>query len=247
MTVPFELHERPDLDEPVLVVMLQGWIDGNVVALAVQPLPCRRVVAVHDDGGVGDWQGHAQAIAAALRGGVVFCAFNHSYNKDPEIAKWIGNVDFRRALSLAIDRDELNQIFWLGIGQPRTIVPADDNPYNPGPEYSALWATHDPDKANAMLDRLGLTKKDSEGYRLPVDRMAAALTPHTTLVSLASPQNPYFASNFANRVWAHFFGLGIIDPVDDVRISNPASNPELLAEMAKRFTATTVRGEIAAS
>jgi hypothetical protein len=55
---------------------------------------------------------------------------------------------------------------------------------------------------------------------------------------LASPQNPYFASNFANRVWAHFFGLGIIDPVDDVRISNPASNPELLAEMAKRFTAT---------
>jgi hypothetical protein len=55
---------------------------------------------------------------------------------------------------------------------------------------------------------------------------------------LASPQNPYFAANFANRVWAHFFGPGIIDPVDDVRISNPASNPELLAEMAKRFTAT---------
>jgi len=55
---------------------------------------------------------------------------------------------------------------------------------------------------------------------------------------LASPQNPYFARNFANRVWAHFFGTGIIDPVDDVRISNPASNPELLAELAKRFTAT---------
>ncbi|MBS0260657.1 MAG: DUF1549 domain-containing protein [Planctomycetes bacterium] len=55
---------------------------------------------------------------------------------------------------------------------------------------------------------------------------------------LASPQNPYFATNFANRVWSHFFGLGIIDPVDDVRISNPASNPELLNEMAKRFTAS---------
>ncbi len=55
---------------------------------------------------------------------------------------------------------------------------------------------------------------------------------------LASPQNPYFAQNFANRVWAHFFGTGIIDPVDDVRISNPASNPELLTELAKRFTAT---------
>ena len=96
-------------------------------------------------------------------------AFNHSYEKDPELARWIGNTDFRRALSLAIDRDELNQIFWLGIGQPRTIVPSDDNPYNPGPEYSTLWATHDPDKANAMLDKLGLTKKDSDGYRLRTD------------------------------------------------------------------------------
>jgi hypothetical protein len=53
---------------------------------------------------------------------------------------------------------------------------------------------------------------------------------------LASPKNPYFASNFANRVWHHFFGVGIIDPVDDVRISNPASNPELLQELATKFT-----------
>lgn len=53
---------------------------------------------------------------------------------------------------------------------------------------------------------------------------------------LASPQNPYFARNLVNIVWAHFLGRGIIDPVDDVRISNPASNPELLDELAKRFT-----------
>jgi hypothetical protein len=54
---------------------------------------------------------------------------------------------------------------------------------------------------------------------------------------LASPDNPYFATNLANRVWQHFFGIGIIEAVDDVRISNPASNPELLAELGKRFTA----------
>ncbi len=53
---------------------------------------------------------------------------------------------------------------------------------------------------------------------------------------LASPENPYFATNLANRVWQHFFGVGIIEEVDDVRISNPASNPELLAELGKRFT-----------
>lgn len=53
---------------------------------------------------------------------------------------------------------------------------------------------------------------------------------------LASPANPFFAQNFTNRIWHHFFGVGIVEPVDDVRVSNPASNPELLAEMSKRFT-----------
>jgi hypothetical protein len=53
---------------------------------------------------------------------------------------------------------------------------------------------------------------------------------------LASSQNPWFATSFANRVWAHFFGPGIVEPVDDFRVSNPASNPELLAELGRRFT-----------
>ncbi len=53
---------------------------------------------------------------------------------------------------------------------------------------------------------------------------------------LASADNPFFAPNLANIIWAHFFGIGIIEPVDDVRVSNPASNPELLAALAKRFT-----------
>ena len=53
---------------------------------------------------------------------------------------------------------------------------------------------------------------------------------------LASPENPFFARNLANIVWAHFFGKGIVDEVDDVRISNPPSNPELLEELGRRFT-----------
>ena len=53
---------------------------------------------------------------------------------------------------------------------------------------------------------------------------------------LASPENPYFATNLANIVWSHFFGKGIIDQVDDVRVSNPAVNAELLAELGTRFT-----------
>jgi hypothetical protein len=53
---------------------------------------------------------------------------------------------------------------------------------------------------------------------------------------LASPKNPYFATNLSNMVWTHFFGLGIINEVDDVRVSNPPSNSELLQELGKKFT-----------
>ncbi len=52
---------------------------------------------------------------------------------------------------------------------------------------------------------------------------------------LASPENPYFAKNLANIVWSHFFGKGIIDPVDDVRVSNPPVNPELLDALGQKF------------
>ncbi|MBY0589252.1 DUF1549 and DUF1553 domain-containing protein [bacterium] len=51
---------------------------------------------------------------------------------------------------------------------------------------------------------------------------------------LASKENPAFARNFANIVWSHFFGRGIVEPVDDARVSNPASNAALLNELARR-------------
>ncbi|HVT28616.1 MAG TPA: DUF1549 domain-containing protein, partial [Lacipirellulaceae bacterium] len=50
---------------------------------------------------------------------------------------------------------------------------------------------------------------------------------------LTSPKNPYFAREITNRVWANFFGVGLVDPVDDLRESNPASNEELLDAAAK--------------
>lgn len=52
---------------------------------------------------------------------------------------------------------------------------------------------------------------------------------------LASSDNPYFATSVANRVWAHFFGVGIVEPVDDIRVSNPPSNPELFTALGARF------------
>jgi len=52
---------------------------------------------------------------------------------------------------------------------------------------------------------------------------------------MADPGNPYFAKHFANMVWAQFFGRGIIEPVDDVRVSNPPANPRLLDALAQHL------------
>jgi peptide/nickel transport system substrate-binding protein len=95
--------------------------------------------------------------------------FNMSYEADPEVAKWIANTDFRRALSLGIDRDQLNETFWLGLGVPGAALPGEGTLYNPGPEYRARWATYELQQANTMLDAIGLDKKDAEGYRLRTD------------------------------------------------------------------------------
>ena len=52
---------------------------------------------------------------------------------------------------------------------------------------------------------------------------------------MAAPDNPYFARTMANRMWGHFFGRGIIHPIDDARSTNPPSNSELLDALARDF------------
>jgi len=52
---------------------------------------------------------------------------------------------------------------------------------------------------------------------------------------LTSADNPYFSTSVSNRVWAHFFGKGIVDPIDDIRVSNPASNPELFEKLGAKL------------
>ena len=54
---------------------------------------------------------------------------------------------------------------------------------------------------------------------------------------LTSSKNPYFAKSIVNRYWSYLHGRGIIDPVDDIRASNPPSNPPLLDELTRRFIA----------
>jgi hypothetical protein len=52
---------------------------------------------------------------------------------------------------------------------------------------------------------------------------------------LRSPDNPYFARSFVNRIWGHYFGVGLVDPVDNFALGNPPSNEKLLDELAQDF------------
>lgn len=52
---------------------------------------------------------------------------------------------------------------------------------------------------------------------------------------LTSPDNPYFAKSYVNRLWGYLFGVGIIEPIDDIRAGNPATNPELLDYLTAEF------------
>ena len=95
--------------------------------------------------------------------------FNHSYDGDAEVQKWIRNVEFRRALSIGIDRDQINEAYFLGLGVGGSVMCSPDLPSTAGEEYVTRWATHEPDQANEMLDAIGLTEKDDEGFRLRTD------------------------------------------------------------------------------
>jgi hypothetical protein len=77
---------------------------------------------------------------------------------------------------------------------------------------------------------------EPKGLGGEVVRVAAGVDPRQKLVDwMADPQNPYFARAVVNRYWAHFFGRGIVEPLDDMRVTNPASNPELLDALAADF------------
>jgi hypothetical protein len=74
------------------------------------------------------------------------------------------------------------------------------------------------------------------------EKMPAKVEPGDRRAQLAewltSRDNPWFARNLANRVWAHFLGRGLIEPIDDVRATNPPSNPELLDALGEYVVRT---------
>ena len=93
---------------------------------------------------------------------------NQTYTGDPIIAELLKNPKFRYAISLAINREEILHLAYLGLGEPRQASLVTGVKYY-DPEWEKAFAEYDPERANKLLDEIGLEKRDKEGYRLRPD------------------------------------------------------------------------------
>jgi peptide/nickel transport system substrate-binding protein len=119
----------------------------------------------------GDYATHLQN---SVFGNDVGIGFNFN-QEDPILRPLYHNITFRRALSVAIDRDEINREVYFGRATPRNNVPIPAVSYYK-PEWTTKWAQYDPALANQLLDEVGLDKRDADGFRLRSDGKRLELT-----------------------------------------------------------------------
>jgi peptide/nickel transport system substrate-binding protein len=111
--------------------------------------------------------------------------FLNQTDKNPKLRNLLTNHDFRQALSLAIDRDEINDIVFLGQTKPWQVAPLpQDKFYNK--QLATQYSTRDIDLANKLLDGLGLAKRDGNGFRLLPDGSRLFLTADVMVVDPAA-------------------------------------------------------------
>lgn len=134
---------------------------------------------------------------------------NHN-TQDPALHQLFRNRDFCVALSVAIDRERINEIAFWGLGTLRqgTVVP--DSPYYQE-ELAKLYTEYDPEKANRLLDDIGLTERDSEGFRLgPAGKKLSVV------INISLPSWPGFidALELVKEDWDNVGIKTILNPVE---------------------------------
>jgi peptide/nickel transport system substrate-binding protein len=143
--------------EVISLRVVSGQFDFQDRGLEVDKLPV--LVQSQERGDYKLYRSPGDTMDCAIR-------INLAYDKDNEIGDLLRTVEFRRALSLGIDREQVNQTFFLGSGVPSAIMPLATSPYHPGDDWRQKWATYEVQQANQLLDQIGLTKKDGQGFRL---------------------------------------------------------------------------------
>ncbi|HMO34953.1 MAG TPA: DUF1553 domain-containing protein, partial [Gemmatales bacterium] len=114
----------------------------------------------------------------------------------------------------------------------RKNIPLAGAPNNQGIQLMRLWVKRDGFATNKRTNKPAAIKAlDSDEVKVE-----SGEDPRNKLVDwMIDRNNPFVARALVNRYWAHFFGRGIVDPLDDMRVTNPPSNPELLDALASHF------------
>ena len=92
----------------------------------------------------------------------------HYLAEDAVLTELVNHPNFVKALSVAIDRSEVNETLFYGLARMGQQAPIPSSKYYK-PKYGEAWAQYDPDLANKLLDEMGLDKRDGEGFRLRPD------------------------------------------------------------------------------
>lgn len=107
-------------------------------------------------------------------GADVFYQPNQTIDR-PNLRQAFRDVRFRKALSYAINRDEINEVIYFGLAKPRQLTVLENSKYY-DPKYEMAWAEYDADKANALLDEMGLQWDSNREYRVFADGERVAWT-----------------------------------------------------------------------
>ena len=168
---------------------------------------------------------------------------------DPVWREIVREVRFRRALSLAVNRHEINKVVYFGLGVEGNNTALQESPLFK-PEYQKAWATFDVKRANALLDEMGLTKRSDRGLRLLPDgrpmeivvETAGATSEQSDVLQLIHDTweqigirlftKPSQLEVFRNRIFAGETVMSIAGGLDD-GIPVPAESPAELAPTAQ--------------
>ena len=105
-----------------------------------------------------------------------------TWNEDPYLGELNRTHEFRQAISYALDRAGINDTVFLGLGAVQNFVPRPDNPWYPGDDARDIHTQRDTARSNRLLDGLGLSARDEEGFRLRPDgdRLTILFTGNTS-------------------------------------------------------------------
>lgn len=181
----YEIYsENPEV---TILKLINGELDFKAQALELPSYPGLKQ---------NEAKGGYRVLLTPTVGEIVYYMFNITH-QDPEMAKIFSDIRFRQAMSLALDRKKIQEIVYLGQGEIQQAVPIDPATVNFVPEEALTQFTqYDPAAANALLDEMGLTKRDKDGFRLRFDGK-----PFVILLQYAPQGGPPEVHEMAAQYW----------------------------------------------